>query len=382
MAQQTSRGPGAPGRASVTSARLRTPQSRTRAPQSRPRPPATRPRPAQARRPTRKPARRGPDLRWLSAALLVAVGLLVVSLTQDWLRGLLPDEVPFLPAAKPCVATVGTQRVELDRDQAVNAATIAGVGLHLGMSERAVTVALATAMQESTLHNLDHGDRDSLGLFQQRPSQGWGTQAQVRDPVHAATKFYQGLDATPRWEDMSLTRAAQAVQRSGFPSAYAKHEPRASVLSAALTGHAEAALTCTTAPAKGALQRLTSSGLTARASSVRTAVERVWGRQSLGGFAPGGVDSGHIEGSAHYEGRAIDVFFRPVDPAHRRSGWALAHWLVANSTRLKLATVIYDDRIWTAARSKEGWRVYRSDDPTNAVKQHRDHVHVDVIRGT
>ena len=312
----------------------------------------------------------------------MAVGLLVVSVTHNWLRSLLPDEVPFLPGAKPCVVTVGKDRVELQRNQAANASTIAGVGLHLGMSQQAVTVALATALQESNLTNLDHGDRDSLGLFQQRPSQGWGTTAQVRDPVYAATKFYRGLDQVSGWERMSLTRAAQAVQRSGFPTAYAKHEPRAALLSAALTGRAGAALTCTTAPAEGERQRLTASGLTARAGSVRSAVERVWGRQSLGGFAPGGVDSGHIEGSAHYEGRAIDVFFRPVDPAHRRSGWALAQWLVANSARLKLATVIYDDRIWTAARSTQGWRTYRSDDPTNAVKQHRDHVHVDVIRGT
>ncbi|EFG64711.1 M23 peptidase domain-containing protein, partial [Streptomyces sp. SPB074] len=129
-------------------------------------------------------------------------------------------------------------------DQAVNAATIAAVGTSRGMPERAVTIALATALQESGLRNLDHGDRDSVGLFQQRPSQGWGSVAQIMDPVYSAGKFYQRLAKVDGYADLPLTVAAQKVQRSAFPDAYAKHEPDAALLAAALTGRAAASLTC------------------------------------------------------------------------------------------------------------------------------------------
>jgi hypothetical protein len=95
------------------------------------------------------------------------------------------------------------------------------------------------------------------------------------------------------------------------------------------------------------------------------------------------VGTGHISGSAHYDGRAIDVFFRPVDAQSKRSGWAVAHWLVAHADRLGIATVIYDARIWTSRRSSQGWRDYThpSGDTSNDVLMHRDHVHVDVVRG-
>src|SRR3712207_3574887 len=89
-------------------------------------------------------------------------------------------------------------------------------------------------MQESRLRNLDYGDRDSLGLFQQRPSQGWGTPGQVQDPVYAAGTFYDHLVTVPGWDSGRLTDVAQAVQRSGFPEAYQKHEGAAVELTAAL----------------------------------------------------------------------------------------------------------------------------------------------------
>src|SRR3954462_65923 len=95
-------------------------------------------------------------------------------------------------------------------------------------------ISLATAMKESRLRNLDHGDRDSLGLFQQRPSQGWGTPEQVQDPVYAAGKFYDHLVQFPGWETGRLTDVAQGVQRSGFPEAYQKHEGMAVELADAL----------------------------------------------------------------------------------------------------------------------------------------------------
>jgi hypothetical protein len=115
-----------------------------------------------------------------------------------------------------------------------NARTIAQVAWDRGLPERAVVIALATAMQESHLRNLDHGDRDSLGLFQQRPSQGWGTPEQVQDPAYAAGKFYDHLVQFPGWDTGRLTDVAQGIQRSGYPEAYQKHEPMAVELAAAL----------------------------------------------------------------------------------------------------------------------------------------------------
>ncbi|GAB3220056.1 hypothetical protein GCM10027447_03960 [Glycomyces halotolerans] len=128
----------------------------------------------------------------------------------------------------------------LNDDQVYNAAVIISVGQELELSPRAWVIAIATAMQESRLTNLGHlgdaNDHDSLGLFQQRPSSGWGTPEQIQDPVYASTKFYKKLQTIDGWESMALTVAAQRVQISAFPNAYAKHEPKATEIVNALTG--------------------------------------------------------------------------------------------------------------------------------------------------
>ncbi|MBK3534801.1 C40 family peptidase [Streptomyces sp. MBT56] len=119
-------------------------------------------------------------------------------------------------------------------DQVPNAKTIQATGVAMNIPARGQVVALATALQESGLRNLTYGDRDSLGLFQQRPSQGWGTANEILDPVHSSTKFYEGLQKVSGWQSLSVTQAAQAVQRSGFPEAYAKWEPLATALQKAI----------------------------------------------------------------------------------------------------------------------------------------------------
>lgn len=112
----------------------------------------------------------------------------------------------------------------LTQEQLRNAQLIYQVGKAMGLGTRDIQIGLITAMQESSLVNVNYGDRDSLGLFQQRPSQGWGTPAQVTDPQYAARKFFTTLKqlGESRFE-MSMTEAAQAVQRSAYPDAYAKH---------------------------------------------------------------------------------------------------------------------------------------------------------------
>ncbi len=114
---------------------------------------------------------------------------------------------------------------DLNKEQTANAATIIKVGQEMSIPPRGWIVAIATAMQESTLRNINYGDRDSLGLFQQRPSMGWGSPKQLTDPEYASKKFYQSLKKVSGWKDMPVTVAAQTVQRSAFPDAYAKWEP-------------------------------------------------------------------------------------------------------------------------------------------------------------
>ncbi|WP_059006624.1 C40 family peptidase [Streptomyces specialis] len=119
-------------------------------------------------------------------------------------------------------------------EQVPHALTIQATGVAMRVPARGQVVALATALQESDLRNLDHGDRDSLGLFQQRPSQGWGTADQIMRPEYASAKFYEALRQVPGWESMTVAQAAQAVQRSGVPDAYARWEPLAKALQAAI----------------------------------------------------------------------------------------------------------------------------------------------------
>ena len=143
-------------------------------------------------------------------------------------------QVPGVQAAVPASPGV----TALTPEMAANARTIIQVGRSLGVNDYGLVIALATAMQESSMLNLNYGDRDSLGLFQQRPSKGWGTPAQVTDPTYSARLFYggrqgpnvgitNGLLDIAGWQSKSVTQAAQAVQRSAYPDAYAKWETSA-----------------------------------------------------------------------------------------------------------------------------------------------------------
>lgn len=250
---------------------------------------------------------------------------------------------------------------EMTPEQAANAATIAAVGTTRGLPERAVTIALATALQESGLRNLDHGDRDSLGLFQQRPSKGWGTRKEILDPVYAAGQFYHHLAKVPGYSRLPLTVAAQRVQRSGFPQAYAKHEPDAALLSAALTGRAAASLTCSG-------QEGVTPGDPAR---VRAALVRSFGAEVLPKGAEAAEDARGGASAAPGAGAEVSV---PVPSGadgtrgdgrgSSRRGWELAQWAVAQADVLRIEEVGYAGRVWSAKDAGQGWR--RTDDQAKA----------------
>jgi hypothetical protein len=149
------------------------------------------------------------------------------------------------PLIDGCYAHVEGQTTRLSIEEAENAALISALSIQHGMPARAASIALAAAFQESGLRNIDYGDRDSLGLFQQRPSSGWGTEAQVQDPVYAANKFYDHLVTVPGWDTGRLTEVSQAVQRSAYPDAYAQWEGMAQELTTALAGGGLGTLACT-----------------------------------------------------------------------------------------------------------------------------------------
>lgn len=314
----------------------------------------------------------------LLVALGIVAGTLYLAVRQTW-------QLIQPSASDDCTAHVAGRTVELTRSQAENAALIAAVAERRGLPARAVSIAITTAYQESGLENLPYGDRDSLGMFQQRPSMGWGTPSQLLNRSYATNAFYNALVKVPEYESMDITEAAQTVQRSGFPSAYRDHEADGRALASALTGNSEAALSCDVPAEDLARQPMGADGLTARAEAVRRNILRTFGDLPLGGFAPGGVNSGHMSGSLHYQGRAIDVSFPATADDSLIRGWALAQYLVANSARLHVEHVIYDGRVWTAG-SGRGWHHYTPPDLTGdesaatlAVLEHRDHVHVDVF---
>ncbi|WP_115787960.1 hypothetical protein [Arthrobacter silvisoli] len=228
-----------------------------------------------------------------------------------------------------CTAVVGTASFELATDQAANAALITSVAVRRGLPPRAATIALATAMQESKLRNIDYGDQagpDSRGLFQQRPSQGWGTEAQVMDPVHASNSFYNGLVKVPDYQSMEITEAAQTVQRSAFPEAYAQHEAMGRAFASSLTGQSTAALDCT-------LRTADSAG---DPDAVVAAMTKAFGPVS-----------------AASQGRTVRI--ESGRYSRGPAAWALAQWTVANAKSLSVTQVELDGHTWNRD-NHEGWQ--------------------------
>jgi cell wall-associated NlpC family hydrolase len=181
-------------------------------------------------------------VRWLKLSLgvialgmvgvLVAIYLLVVTAFSQG------GGVSAGGSIQACTVLINSAAgtANLDEDQLENAATIVTVGARMDVPVRGLVIGVATALQESGLRNLDYGDRDSVGLFQQRPSSGWGTVAELTDPPTSAGKFFTALLKIPNWRSLPLTQAAQAVQRSAFPHAYAKWETLATTVVTTMVG--------------------------------------------------------------------------------------------------------------------------------------------------
>lgn len=230
-----------------------------------------------------------------------------------------------------CDATVSGVDATLDTSQAQYAALIAAIGMQRGLPARAVSIALATAYQESKIQNLPGGDADSLGLFQQRPSQGWGTSAQIMDPVYATNAFYNALVKIPHYQSLDITVAAQQVQHSAYPSAYAQHESEARTVASALTGFSPAAFTCV----------VTGDNALGSAAQVISGLERGYGSA----IAPQRSIRQNV---------AVTV---PSSVAGRRLGWSVAQYAVAMAADLHIKAVLFDGKRWdTGTPSSKGWR--------------------------
>jgi hypothetical protein len=177
----------------------------------------------------------------LGSAAFVVVVALVAGGTAVWAN---LQRTPIVPVLPHCEATVKDEVTTIDLEQARNSAIITGVSIKRGLKPRAASIALATAYQESGIRNLDYGHSDSLGLFQQRTSQGWGTTEQIMDPWYSSKAFYQALVKVKNWQTGDINDVAQKVQRSGYPDAYRQHVAKAKVLASSLTGETPASFTC------------------------------------------------------------------------------------------------------------------------------------------
>ena len=278
-------------------------------------------------------------------AVVAVVGASAVWFSRD-------DDAPVV--VERCTASGAGESTSMSPEQAANSATIVGLAVRRGLPARAATIAIATAIQESGLRNLDHGDRDSLGLFQQRPSQGWGTPEQVQDPIYATNAFYDGLVKVDGYRDLPVTEAAQAVQRSGFPLAYGDHEQQGRLVASALTGYTPGGFTCRLHPAAAeAGEAGDDETPVPRAAAVRDALAA-----QVTAVAPRIVPGTTGHGLEYDLGGGDDAV---------RTAWAVAGWAVASAGRYGVSEVSVDGSRWTRT-SGGAWRTTATGVPPGSVQ--------------
>lgn len=262
-------------------------------------------------------------------AVLAAGGYLVV-------RAFAPEIAPVLTGSG-CVASGDHQSILLDTEQGSIAATIAGVAHQQAMPRVAVTIAYAAAMQESKLHNLNYGDRDSVGVFQQRPSQGWGPRKDLEDPIYASTRFFRALKTIPGYRKMPVSEAAQAVQHSADGAAYTQYAKMAAAMTPAFTGQRGHAVYCWSG--SDSQRSANVSGIT---SGLGTTFGPVLSREA--------IDPRDSRGSA--DGRSTKLQVRIGRP---RLGWEVATWLVTHASAYHIHQIRFAGYQWRAAASSKGW---------------------------
>ena len=229
--------------------------------------------------------------------LLVAVVVLLVAVVATFALLRSRGVGAPIPGQQRCVATAAPGSVSLDPEQARLSSIIVGLSVRRGLPPRAASIALATAYQETGIRNLDYGDRDSVGLFQQRPSQGWGTVQQLMDPYYATGEFYDALVKVDGWRTGDINDVAQRVQRSGYPDAYRAHETDARVLASTLSGQTAAGFRC-----------LDRTGTAGDPAGLVKALDRTFGRTS-----------------ASRDGKVVTVRAKSTELAWAYASFALAH---------------------------------------------------------
>lgn len=231
------------------------------------------------------------------------------------------------PPEPGCRLEMADGTYSMEHAQAMSAGTVGGVAFAQDLPPEAVTIAYATVWQESAFYNLEYGDRDSLGLFQQRPSQDWGEPEEILDPVFASNAFYEGLVEVDGWDSIPVFEAAQAVQQSADGYAYDQHERLSERMAEVFTGEREAAMTCWyDAETLESLE----TGTPDTAAALEE-MERVFG-----------TDPRDLPAEEGQEPPTGDL------------GWAMALWAVAHAQEYGLTSVAYDGREWRASDGVEG----------------------------
>ena len=258
-----------------------------------------------------------------------AAGLVIVAIAVGIGYLALKPGHQLTPRVTGCEAGPSGDGLQLTPGQAAIAATIAGVASKRDMPPRAVAIAYATALQESKLTNLHYGDLDSVGVFQQRPSEGWGTTKQIEDPVYATGRFFSALAAVRGYLRLPIYKAAQSVQHSADGSAYAQYAEMGTELASAFTGSQPRAVWCTYGSAPGK----------ARLAAASRALSSAFG------------DLPRLASSDPAE---------TIMVGKTQQGWAVASWLVSHAAGYGITFVRYRGYQWLGFRGAGHWTKERA----------------------
>lgn len=287
----------------------------------------------------------------------VVVAALAISIPQLLrlnLNVVQPGPLPRRYQDAYCTATLPKSAVGsiLLPEQAQSAAAIVLIAVRRGLPEQAAEVAITAAMQESKLTNLPYGDRDSVGLFQQRPSQGWGSREQLMDETYATNAFYDALLAAPDWQARPIEDAAQQVQHSGYPDLYARWNDTARSWSAALMGAVPAGATCLLEPA-GSTGTTDASGFSAAFSTAFPEFE-IASESGTNGSATTNSNANGTTGSETSNGNGATRQTFELNPSQANATsnidqlrWQAATWFVVHARPYGIDSIRLDESVWT-----------------------------------